>query len=275
MAESDEHFDDASLEDFLAEGQAAESAAQRVDEIRTDFEGFLLSRGLSFDIPALPDYLASPETREGLVIVAIDGQETRLGRELTKEETETLISKMYEEMTALRSAHVRSIASIYDQRSRLEILALTLAMIESGEGKLTHEQQTDLKKRLQARSIVDGEDSIWRELIAKKFPGDPLTDDDTDILADEALKNTLETEETKRQLNDLKKEMLDYLLGLGEDTTSLEAHGLILQLALYVQRARLLNNSAPFIEEARLAAIKSGVSSNNWESLINKLFNAG
>jgi hypothetical protein len=260
---------------LLDQAKLAETVSQKVDPIQQDFEVFLALNGVSFGLADLPDYVIDPEATKEYIVGCQGEHETELGRYLNDDEADEYINRIYIDLDRLKNEYIQALATIKDQQAELLVLANTLADIEEAISKdnLSLAEQTHIKKRLMARSIIKGETAAWRKLIAEKFPGDGLSEVDSAIFAEEVLVNTIRSEVISRHYHSERNEIVVFLSELGEDITSLKTSNLINQLMVLRLRAMLSNNPSAYIEEARLIVIDSGLDSPVWERLVKKLFN--
>ena len=129
------------------------------------------------------------------------------------------------------------------------------------------------KKKLQAALIYYGFDEPWFELIDHELPGDPLNEDDTDILTSVAMEKMLQDEEAAVQLQHILTQMVDYLGEQGISELSEEDRVLLERLAVIQMRTELHNISGLKLENIRGRLITLGYDDPAWLSLVQTFFN--
>jgi hypothetical protein len=142
-------------------------------------------------IPFAETTMQNPELREEAIRVrssaAHSEAESLRGDKLTEEETnevdERLATALLEE-SANNSAHLMDVAS-----------ALALAKNAEASGT-TVASRLMIKKLMQAYTLALGLDTAWLAVINEHFPGDPLTEDDSDYV--QAIKDELLERQQKR-----------------------------------------------------------------------------
>jgi len=106
--------------------------------------------------------------------------------------------------------------------TRIDVVSLATSKLLLDEVVLLKPAEVNrlnFKKNLQAEYFLKDYDPAWQELIDKEFQGEPLTDDDIDIMAEVFNRNISVSEDIKRQYQNTEADMLDYLAKQGIDTT--------------------------------------------------------
>ena len=117
MSENGEYFDDQGLAEFLDQGQTDELVLQRVKLIERDFEIFLLSHEFSFEVPNLPDFIATPVAVDNFIAESVDDQAQRLNRALTEAEVKQMDDRIKEEVFILYVANIKDLIIKQDLRA--------------------------------------------------------------------------------------------------------------------------------------------------------------
>ena len=92
------------------------------------------------------------------------------------------------------------------------VLATSKLMIERAlSDKPGDPKILGVKKRLQARHFLLNHDEPWTQLISQEFPGDDLTPEDVDIIADEYSKLIETTEKSELTASETQSALIDTL----------------------------------------------------------------
>lgn len=149
---------------------------------------------------------------------------------------------------------------------------LSFEAIANENGQSISSTEPDYKKRLQAKCIARGLDEVWIKLIDKEFAGNPLTDDDTAIMAEVTLDVILQEEESKEWYNQKYSEMKSFLSNYGLDELSVREEFILSGLVTLKYRADKVGDQRRFLETARTILFKSELTSDPWFKLIEKFF---
>jgi|GEM_PF-3688464 len=227
--------DSPNFEVFLEESAKREARREALALTINRFTLFLSERGVVFE-PEEFMGLASVEER------SVDGIEIQA-------------------MAALNKMHVLDLAVIKE-----------MARVAAEHGKDLPE---GYKKHLQAHEVAAGSTSPWLELIDKEFPGEPLNDEDAEILLSAVLERSETHELTQQQLEDSQDSILEFLDSIGNTKLNQdEAYAVIYFGLLHseIYRRDRPGTRASMREDAQLFAIKRGFDMGVWSRVVEHFF---
>jgi hypothetical protein len=237
--------EDDGWDSLLGEAQQAQAEAEVIEQVRAELVVYLAGKGLTFD----PDIFGVVTADTALYPEAATGSDPSDNASSMWADTQEMLLDTYTE-------------------------ALTIFRGASELRNFTAEEQTEFKKHLQASSLISGDIPIWRQLIDDKFPGDALTDDDTEIIAEEMTKVSAENQEVAI-FDALRADILEAVrrleLNVSEDGVDVDKLATILTVLAY--RARDGINLSTITEGARIEIMKSGIPFDRWDEIINRFFN--
>lgn len=132
----------------------------------------------------------------------------------------------------------------------------------------------DCKKRLQAKSILNGQTQAWFELVDAEFLGDSLTEDDLDILAEEEVELDQIYDETETICIDTEVSITEYLGSLGVTELDEAAWQIVYNLTylLAINKTEGDTARASARENAQIYALRAGVDMGVWGKVIEHFF---
>lgn len=162
--------------------------------------------------------------------------------------------------------------------NQIEISALAAQKLMLDEVILLNPNEPSLyliKKQLQARSLIRGDSPAWQELIDQEFPGEPLKDDDIDVIANTFSAQLQSSEDRQFLYQKTQTEMLDHLAleddGLVYKDLTDEDQAVLDYLIFIHNLSRLKPQDR--LESTRAFLLNHGYTDKPaWQSLLDKFF---
>lgn len=141
-----------------------------------------------------------------------------------------------------------------------------------GEAKFL-ENDPYFKKHIQAGLLVQGYPKIWLDFVDEEFRGEPLTEQDDQLIA-ERLTSFLEASyETDFRLNQKADEMVNFLAGRGKSSlTEDELDTIGYLVAFHNIFSELGQPLSKELEDLRILLVSKGMFDNDWKALIEHFF---